>query len=338
MSKISRFLGGGPKPPEASAAPQIGLFGKHPGWGDFIHEDPAANMKAGVLGLCRHSLDSAIRRNIDEGRWRALKLDQILPWIDSGDGHLLVWKIGSDWLVGRLWPSHDSVGRAEWPMAVLAPVSPSLIEAEMATRLQAWLGNLKREISAATTPATVHASTQQAVVSLTQLLGESPAPADLACKPAEIAALLARPELGPDAVLRILYFMDLNLADFRPAKLRVSSSSSRTAQIPAAQLRVPTPPNPDLHLATTWIRFLLAGVDAKTSIFALIPDHQNWIDLSLGELTPASLFGLKTNLAGEPLTTEIPFELPPGFAAKAAAFIDACNTGQPGSFPTAADS
>lgn len=337
---ISRIAGifGGRKTAEAPPGPAaVGLFGKHPAWPDFVHEDPSANMKTGTLARCREPLDTAIRRNIDEGRWDRLKPDQLMPWQCGGDGHTLLWKLGHDWIAGRLWPSVDAVGRAQWPMAALIPVSARIVLADMAQRIDAFSGNLKREVIAAVTQENARAVLKQASGALPQLLSDDfTTPADIPLPPADIGALLADDPLGPQGAIRLLYFMDINFAEFRPAKSRSSSSASTRVGQPAV-LRLPAAAHPNtFSLAAAWMRFLLTAVDPRTSILALVPDHQTWIDLSIGPLTPAALFGLKANLAGEPLTTEIPFEIPASFESNANAFLSACRTGQAIGFPTAA--
>jgi len=336
MSRFSRLFGGGKDASNAPAAPAIGLFGKHPAWGDFVHEDPIVNMKSGILSRCRVALDTAIRRNIDEGRWRGLAPNQKLPWQYGGDGHTLLWKFGNDWLVGRMWPSRDSVDRAEWPAAVLTQVSAAIFQPEVSARAQAFLDDLKSQIIAAAKQTDVLAALRHGAAALPALLADAPAP-ELPLPPEQIADLLSTPQLGAEGPARILYFMDTNFDDFRAGggKSR-SASSGRADQLPGRQLRIPTPPGPGLPFALTWMRFLLAAIEPRTSILALIPDHQNWLDLAIGEPTSAALFGLKANLAGEPLTTQIPFELPPGFAAKVSAFIGDCRAGQVPAFPAAA--
>ena len=102
---------------EASKRVFIAAFGKHPGWDDHIDD---IGLETDVLVTVKRILYiQGIGSNIDSGSWDKLEEDQRLEKF----GHVFVWCMNRDLVVGRLWSSQDGKGRSSYPMVVCVQCS-----------------------------------------------------------------------------------------------------------------------------------------------------------------------------------------------------------------------
>ena len=95
----------------------ISAFGKHPGWDDHIDD---IGLETDIFIKVKRLLYvQGIGGNIDAGNWDQLEQKQQAETF----GHVFVWCLHQDIIVGRLWPSQDGKGRSRYPMVVCVQCS-----------------------------------------------------------------------------------------------------------------------------------------------------------------------------------------------------------------------
>ena len=133
-SLISKLLGrSDPDAAERASALVVGLFGKHPAWGDHIEnlgDDSEVFLTVRTL-LYREGLAHAI----ETGAWEKLPVEQRLPGFD----HLFVWLLGDRLVIGLLWSSSDLRGRTEYPLVLAAETARLPLQAYVGAALPVLL-------------------------------------------------------------------------------------------------------------------------------------------------------------------------------------------------------
>lgn len=300
---VSRISGSrGPRSPRVF----LGAFGKHPGWNDHI--DDIGLETDELVSIKRLLYVQGIAGNIDSGAWDALADDQQLARFR----HVLLWRRDEDVIVGRLWSSRDGKGRSKYPMIVCAQCTALPLSWALQTILPR-LETLQEQCQQATDAPGVVALLDCHRSELRQLVAaQAPAESILPPDQGVLPALAARPEMGPDArgLMIVLYAIERELAAFRADADRAASTGPR-------HLRVPACGSDSQQVLTLWLHFLAAQLAASAPVYLLLPLDGDWVDILVGEPSPAQLFCLRAGPRKIPLTTEIPYTLD-------AEFIDRC--------------
>ena len=312
LNKIFRRIAGKSGDPDETAQIHLAVFGKHPGWDDHIED----------LGLETECLVSAKRMlyiqgiggNIDSGTWNELAEVQQL----DGFRHLFVWRLAGELLLGRMWSSSDGKGRTRYPMITVAqcrrlPLSWAL--SQVLPRLEVVQSRCTQTESAAEVQNIVNRVRAELRQTIYQVPPVASPPA-VSVNP--LAQLADYPEMGPDhqGLLRVLYQIERNLAPYRRGRANADADAG------AALIRVPKcAENPD-EAFSLWIQFLLELIEEKTSILALLPINEAWLDLIVGEPPDNELYCVRAAPQALPLTTQIPYHLDDEFIERTRRLIE----------------
>jgi len=298
--------------PAQTQTPQIFLaaFGKHPAWDDHMPDHLGLETKA--LIELKQMLYGGIRGNIESGAWDKVKVNFPLTAFD----HAFVWRTPAALIAGRLWQSKDGKGRDAYPMIVAAECADGN-NLGVAEDCIAAARELQVQLDALRSPSDVQSTIDAARVQLRERIAAiSAAPKNETEEIDAREVLLRVPELGPtsEGMLRILYHIEREMTAYRDRK---QSSASKTATTMRPQaIRVPRGAASPAESAVLWIHFLISQLSPSISCAALLPESNDWVDLIVGQPTPAQLFCIRVPLAVLPLTNKIPYTLDPDFARR----------------------
>jgi hypothetical protein len=230
-------------------------------------------------------------------------------------------------VVGRLWNSSDGKGRTRYPMAACADCRGMGLPAVLGHVLPA-LEHLQRECVAARTQQAVYAAADAQRGALRRWAESGAAPAASAGAPtpgAAAARLMACADLGErgKGMVSLLY----RLEQEAPHSVTwgrdsgAGGSDTRTLVIRPAYVRVPACTGSPADAALLWDRFLEGVVSRRASRLIVLPPEERWADVIIGEPTGASLYCLRANEKGIPLTSDIPYTIDAAFALKAGQFL-----------------
>jgi hypothetical protein len=305
----------GPSQDGGAPAAYVATFGKHPAWNDFADD---LGLETDRLVELKRLVMQAI--DVNAAQWEHLHEQQRL----DGLRHLLVWVTEQGVVVARLWSSSDGKGRKRYPMVACAEFR-GVTPAAVLGRVPPVLERVERECRAATTPAEVGTALDRARAELRQwVVSAASAPGDLS--PADAAArLTACAALGEPrrGLTTLLYRLDQEAPQLLTwgRDGRAASSDSRAGSGRPAYLRLPACAADPADAARLWARFLSAAVTRRASCMVILPAGERWADLVLGDPTPASLYCLRANEKGVPLTPDLPYTLDAAFADKARQFL-----------------
>jgi hypothetical protein len=294
----------------------LAALGKHPAWDD--HMEVGLESDA-LVRVRRHLYVEGIGAAIDSGAWDRLAPDESLPAF----GHAFLWRLDRDLIVGRMWASRDGKGRSKYPMLACfhaSGIGPGWAWRELAPRLN----RLQADCAAAQTQeAVLHAVTSLRDAARAALDAENPN-ALLTPLPADLASLADAPELGPDrrGLHRILYECERELAPWRELA-ETTTSRTRPINLAGHRLRLPVLAGDGPASLARWTGIVLSLVTDSAPVFAVIPDEARWLDIIVGDLSPAHLACLRTTPRKMALTSDVPYTLDPAFIARANALIDA---------------
>jgi len=287
----------------------VAAFGKHPGWDDHI-DDIGLDTDV-LIAIKRLLYIEGIGGNTDAGSWDKLEPAQRIDEF----GHVFLWLIKGDIVVGRLWSSRDGKGRARYPMVVCIHCSGLPLPWVLST-IAPRLERIEAACTTTTLASEVHRIIETAQGEARQLARQcEPTSAPATAPPPAKGAQL--PEMGPDreGLHRVLYHIDREVGQ-GPA------GAERRQTVRPAALRVPASWAASQQVGLAWVRFLLARFGAETPILALTPLKHPWIDVVIGEPTSVQMFCLRAALGAIPLTNTIPYSMDSEFVARANQLID----------------
>jgi hypothetical protein len=289
----------------------IAAFGKHPGWDDHIDD---IGIETDVLVAVKRILYiQGIGSNIDSGSWDKLEENQRLEKF----GHVFVWCMNGDLVVGRLWSSRDGKGRSSYPMVVCVQCS-KLPLPWVLTNILPRLEEIEQACIGTKSADDVQRIIEDARNQFRQLAQ--------GCKPArkikvECSHVLSKfaelPEMGPSrqGLHRVLYHIDREI-------VQAGSGAGKGGKLRPALIRLPgSSPAVQEHIIL-WISFLLAKFGPKTHILVLMPLLDPWIDIVIGEPQDLHLFCLRASVSVVPLTSSIPYRLDSEFLTQTNQLID----------------
>ena len=296
-------------PCEGGQRVHLAIFGKHPGWDDHI--DGLGLDSPRLVEVKRLIYTQGIGGNVDSGRWDRLDASHRLDEF----AHLFLWRFPRDLVAGRIWSSRDGKGRGHYPMIacgqccdvpagwVLDHVLPILEEVEAACVATRLAQDVRSALQAARDRLRLLAAEEAPrIPNRRPAEGEGPASGS---DSADIAALLDRPEMGPnhEGFHRILYQLQ--------AACGAANERSFLIRVPAGDALPP-------QAARRWLTLLETLVHAEIPVLLVIPLKGDWMDIILGsEVTVLDVFAMRTRPASIPLTTDIPYNLDADFVRQA---------------------
>ncbi len=296
------------------------MFGKHPGWDDYVDD---LGVATDALGWAKERLlDRGIRRVIESGAWDRLGESERL----AGYHHLLLWRRGTGLLAGRLSTSHDSAGRGEAPLALFAHCErlPVLwIFEQVLPRLAAL------ESKVGQTPV-------QAVARLVLEAAQGELEARALSVPnsrelfpgagSSLQRLMDHPDLGEVApggarvgLLRVLWEIEQHLGQFR--------ASWKGAPGTCAWLRVAKCASRPGESARVWVSLLDQELAPSIPILVIEHAEERFADIIVGEPDPEVLECLRTGEKARPLITDAELNIPKAFIQQTSKKIDAWRRG-----------
>lgn len=300
----------------------LAVFGKHPGWDDFI--EPTTEVTKDDLGLETESLNlvktvflvNGIGGQIDSGAWEALEPAQQLPAF----GHLLVWQRSGQIIIGRLWSSSDGKGRKRYPMIVCAHLFGVTLEWAVKNALPV-LKSVEDGCIEATTAADVRRIVLRARFALRAAIESADDKGEYSPVPQAVLQGILRPPgaASPEAFLRVLYQVEGQLGPFFTGAGKSRSTPPTTL---AQQVRVPAVGSGPEQSFLFWTKFFLKLVDPSFPVLITIPLGQAWVDVTVGEPESQQFFCLRATPKALPLSSEVPYKLDDSFRAKAAKYLD----------------
>ncbi|NIP22691.1 MAG: hypothetical protein GWN67_01965 [Phycisphaerae bacterium] len=290
----------------------IAAFGKHPGWDDHIDD---IGLETDVLVTVKRILYiQGIGSNIDSGSWDKLEDDQRLEKF----GHVFVWCMNGDLVVGRLWSSRDGKGRSSYPMVVCVQCS-KLSLPWVLTNILPRLEEIEQACIGTTSADDVHRIIEDARNQIRQLVSQDCEPArKIKLKCSHVLAQLAElPEMGPnrEGLHRILYHIDREI-------VHAGSGSGKGGELRPGLIRLPISAPAEQENVLLWTNFLLAKFGLNTHILVIMPLRNCWIDIVIGEPQGLHLYCLRGSVSVVPLTSSIPYRLDSEFLAQTNQLID----------------
>lgn len=303
----------------------LAIFGKHPGWDDHI--DDLGLDSPRLVEVKRLLYTQGIGGNVDSGRWDRLDPSHRL----DAFAHVFVWRFGRDMVAGRIWSSQDGKGRSHYPM-IACSHGCNLPPAWTLDHALPALEELQAACAATRLAQDVRSALQSARDRLRGLaaeVAEPPWPA-AANGPAEVAALLDQPGMGPhgEGFHRILYQLFQLFPSFAKRSPWVSGAQR------SAGVRVPAGGSTPQQVMRRWLALLETLVPPEVPVLLVFPLKAGWVDLTLGpEPSVLDVFSMKAGAAAIPLTTDIPYNLDAGFLAQARRITEGLRQGRPTATP-----
>ena len=273
----------------------FGLFGKHPVYGDFLRK----NLDTGSLAMAHTSL-------FEEG----IK-SQISFWGKSAEAidfdHCFLWRRAEQSILGRLWQSQDTHGRADYPMVfclhtvsvptawALEKLLPKVEEfkhrSAQARTLEEVFGtykSMKREIGDLVATAPMENSSRSPVATARAALMAHPAVGPAQEKLVRIMGLLAaglpRCADSPGSMLRQL-----------PARRSAVSKKTSVRERSTQHIRVPAGASSAREALMQWSEFIGYLIGWSAPVLFVFPVSRDWLDILLGEPSPNQFRFLKTS-------------------------------------------
>ena len=281
-------------------APRLYLcgFGKHPGWNDHLDD-----IGVGTASLieARRILYGGIAHQIESATWQKAGPEKVTTGFD----HVIQWSRMGETICGLMWSSQDGKGRSLYPMITLAHEVGQPYEWVAGSVLPALeeLAAKCRSTPSAEKVIGLFNETQQALGGRTpEVAGDR-----LAVSTVGVAAWAAYFTREPEGLRRVLHHLRGRFTAFAPGcpewcegEKAARSGSVRLPQIPGAK------PAESLN---AWLAFFSTQLDPVVPRLGLLPVSGDWVDVIVGEPTPADFFVLRALPAAVPRLTDIPYQL-----------------------------
>ncbi|MCX5690684.1 MAG: hypothetical protein NTV94_13040, partial [Planctomycetota bacterium] len=296
-------------------------FGKHPGWDDHIDE---IGLETDLLVRIKRILyTEGLAGNIDSGAWDKLEEAKRL----AGYDHAFYWRTPEGWLIGRMWSSIDGKGRTKYPMIVAGMLSGVSLRTAM-EQISPRLETLKAQCLAAKDKVAVRMAVEACKAGLDEaaaLLGANPSHTTTLGGDSElIRRLISHADLNADSteqlgLRRVLYEMHRELGAFRPGHRSTSAGTGLGPQ----HIRVPRCLTEPGQAVQAWVSVMRTQVVGNAPILVVEAIGQPFIDMIVGEPSPATLYCVRASGEGLHATSLVPYTIPADFAREADAIIQA---------------
>lgn len=279
----------------------VGAFGKHPAWNDHLDD---IGLMTTSLAMARRSIyGSGIASQVESAAWDRAGVERTLATFD----HTLLWRRGGECVVGRLWSSRDGVGRARYPMAVVAHCVGLKFDF-VATEVMPALDTAEAGCVAATATTGVIAALAEAQRGLRMKSG--PGGGDPVAVPDSAIGVdgwTAYFSLDRTDLERVFHHLRINFAIFAPGSGKWAegegAGKSRVLRLP----RVPG--STEAEALNAWLSFVETQVDPAVPLLGLVHRKGNWVDVIVGEPAGTDFFALRAAPAAMPLLTDVPYQL-----------------------------
>lgn len=291
--------------PEMAERLWLAAVGKHPGWNDHL-DDIGLDMDR-LVAVKRQLYVDGIGGLIGSGTWESM--DDSAR--DEGFAHSFLWRQPDGLVVGRMWSSSDGKGRRKYPMIVCAQCR-SLPLAFVGGPVLDRLRRLEEQCKAVSTAAEVISAVDRMRGELRELASYTPSVTGGAFEGEAAAAKLADAEvMGPEGrgLTRVLYQMEREMAAYLRPEAAATGSRSRTLEVRAQHMRLPSVFEPEHACWSAWSRLLLGRVDQLAPLLLVNKDGRPWVDVIVGEPGVTQLACLQGSTEAFPLTTDIPFTI-----------------------------
>ncbi len=300
---------------------KFGVFGKHPGWADHIRDESKQTFglsldSPAMLQLFDFLYNAGIHRNMDVWKNRLQDAQRL-----SGFDHVILWRSGpADWLLVRLWPSRDTSGRADFPMAAVVhahglPATTALVA--LCDRLEAARLSLTNCATAADVIADVARINAELTAELARWTDESASPVGAAA-----TALCKDPAFVADEASLVSVVVRID-----SALQRRRSAGKQTAAAPE-HLRLPVHGLTPASSLQGWTELLAARTAGQEELFAAVALSQRWVDVIIGRPSVESLVCLRASDEYLPVATDVRHIGEPEQQASALAFVTQLVSGQ----------
>ncbi len=287
--------------PAAPGRPAVGLFGKHPAWPDHLTLPLGS---AGLRDLWQTLYAGGIRSAIEQAAWA----DAAVPfghWVclgaDAGSG--------TEWTLGRVWPSADAIGRRDYPL-VAAVSWPGVGLPALVGLAGPVLTDLERACGTAADAAGVTAAVAAVDRGFDALAPADPPPAGVWATVAGVVAGFVAgwwnrpPPPAPDAVVAAALETPAAralAADPAVAGHVLRACAAAWAAGPPVALRLALGRTLVPDALAHWAAFAAAAAGPRGRVFAAVADGREWIDLFVGTVPAADFARLRLDLDGRPV-------------------------------------
>jgi hypothetical protein len=273
----------------------LGAYGKHPGWDDHI-DDIGLDTESLLLGKQVFYIDG-IGGQIDSGEWDKLQEHQRLPEFK----HVILWKRGNAFLIGRIWSSRDGKNRTKYPMIACAHcVSVPL--AWGLTNVLPALQEIEKLCKGTTSAEEVRDIVRRSLVALRGALGSAAASQSNGKEAALIDQLgLANQQ---EKLFRITYHVCTRLGRCLPNASRDGGGDATSGQV-----RLPAASGLVSQTLEFWTQFLESQFGTGVPILLALPIEQKWLDATTGEPTSRDFYSLRVTPEVLAIASEVPYEI-----------------------------
>ena len=257
----------------------LGAYGKHPGWDDHI-DDIGLDTESLLLAKQVLYVDG-IGGQIDSGEWDKLHENQRLAQFK----HIILWKRGNAFLLGRIWSSRDGKNRTKYPMIACAHCVRVPLPWGLTNVLPA-LEEVEKLCKSTSSAEEVREIIRRTLAALRQSLGSASAPQSNGKEVAFIDQLgLADQQ---EKLFRITYHVCTHLGN-------CSANASREAvsEATSGQVRLPAASGLVSQTLGFWIHFLESQLGTGVPILLALPLERQWLDATAGEPTDRDFYSLR---------------------------------------------
>ena len=273
----------------------LGAYGKHPGWDDHI-DDIGLDTESLLLAKQVLYVDG-IGGQIDSGEWDKLHEHQRLPEFK----HVILWKRGNAFLVGRIWSSRDGKNRTKYPMIACAHCVSVPLPWGLTNVLPA-LEEVERLCKGTSSAEEVRKIMRRTLAGLRQSLGSTSASQS---GDKEVAII---DQLGladqQEKLFRITYHVCTHLGNCSPDASRETVSEGTSGQV-----RLPAASGLISQTLEFWTRFLESQFGTGVPILLALPVERRWLDAMTGEPTTREFYSLRATPEVLAIASEVPYDI-----------------------------
>jgi hypothetical protein len=273
----------------------LGAYGKHPGWDDHIDD---IGLETESLLLAKQVLYvNGIGGQIDSGAWDKLRENERLPEFK----HIIVWKRGDAFLLGRIWSSRDAKNRTKYPMIVCAHCLNVPLHWALINVLPA-LEEVEKLCKSTDSAEEVRDIIRQTLTQLRRSLGSAPASQE-DVKP---IAFIDRLGLGDaqEELFRIMYYVCTRLVRCLPGATREARDD-----VTPGQIRLPAASGLAQETLAFWCQFLESQFGTGVPILLALPLLERWLDATSGEPNAQEFYSLRATPEVLTIAAEVPYDI-----------------------------
>ena len=273
----------------------LGACGKHPGWDDHI-DDIGLDTESLLLAKQVLYVDG-IGGQIDSGDWDKLHENQRLAEFK----HIILWKRGNAFLLGRIWSSRDGKNRTKYPMiacthCVSVPLPWGL------TNVLPALEEVEKLCKSTSSAEEVREIIRRTLAALRQSLGSASASQSNGKEVALIDQLGLAGQR--EKLFRITYHVCTRLGDSSP-----NASREEVREATSGQVRLPAASGLVSQTLGFWTHFLESQFGTGVPILLALPLERHWVDATTGEPTSREFYSLRVTPEVLAIASEVPYDI-----------------------------